>query len=1085
MYFNGKTYFNQDTNMRVVGDQRNPPPRRKGVKRKKVKKKKDGKVDMKKLKSLFGSDIIVKLLLSLVDKKSQGPNLKKEGKKVQSMRRSKGANFQSAASVKKDRLAVEKAARVEKATQKAPGETDVDVLNRLIKEVAVGGDPASLAYLKANTIPPELRNLIGQISVLGEAYFDKNLTPDKKKTLERTIIKQVVEGIGGDVRKEFIKTSKDDDDILEGFKEGVEALKKQGFTNAETIIQKKDEIEKKLTKRKEKTISPKEVKEIDKALTGLEVVLFTNTVNTENMEKNLTEEIIDDIQKKRGRKAVSEEDRIKIIMDFATSKKPELETEGDNRSFFLNYVQDGINAGNTNAQIKQKLSTQIKNLEKGKNLQNYSGEKKTEGIPKQTRADAGIFAKGAVANEPTKYNIELPDGTTQLFDGNVVNPKIKDLNKQIDRYTSGNNSKIGTRKQLLQAKRDLKVELQLFRDQLSRRNKGETFEPEKGYSLRPITIDENLDTKDLSEQLMNEGYFLPDDINLDKSENIVGIGQEGITIKSDEGFIRYENYDQNKFRKEKQSKEKADAVEKKKQRQMGIKPSEQNTDVNKLIENLPNKDRYRTGELTDIEVENLPPRLIKDYPNTKKLANKERKIKKKADDEAAKTALSTGIGGGKLNITGFGAGEGSIFNTETGAEITQEDIAEDRFSMFDAIDEGGEEINEDQADQLQDNIQKTTYLEDMTDQQIAEIQAQPEQYDEKGNLINPIDYIPKKPLTDVQKQSLTKSKRDTQAELLEKYKTDKSVLNKINIAGRKKLTARGEYTLTPQELESMTKKERTKYEKVIVNRQAITDSQYGEGGKKEADELLLLRNQGKELTSVELNKISYADRKTQGLLTEDEVKKITDSKDRKNYLKKKKVIDKQIEDLKVKDRREIIGDIVLEGSNFDRIKEQAEYFGQSRQNVYRQEVIENEADSQIALLERDNPSNLPDFAFRGDTYYSPRSDTPPREAIPPRKSNTPPRQSSGGGGVDNSINEMNKQLQSLQSFDAAGPKKDNRKKEKNIPEELRKLQESILGRRKTAKDSESDDEGEGVGFIPQDDDAPSDDDIGGDYYFEP
>ena len=40
MYFNGKTYFNQDTNLRVVADQRNPPPRRKGVKKKKTTKKK-------------------------------------------------------------------------------------------------------------------------------------------------------------------------------------------------------------------------------------------------------------------------------------------------------------------------------------------------------------------------------------------------------------------------------------------------------------------------------------------------------------------------------------------------------------------------------------------------------------------------------------------------------------------------------------------------------------------------------------------------------------------------------------------------------------------------------------------------------------------------------------------------------------------------------------------------------------------------------------------------------------------------------------------------------------------------------------
>ena len=306
MYFNGKTYFNQDTNLRVVADQRNPPPRRKGVKKKKTTKKKDGKVDMKKLKSLFGSDIIVKLILSLVDKQSRGPNLKSEGRKqlgegkVKKMRKAKGANFQTPSALKKERAVAEKKRRVDEASILKPGETQEDVLNRLIKEVAVDGDPASLAFLKANTIPPELKKLIGKMSVYGEAFLDKDITPARKKALERTIIKEVIEGVGGDVRKEFIKTATDDEDIVEGFKEGVEALKKQGYTNAETIIQKKDEIEKKLIKKREKAKTSKEVEEVEKALTGLEVIQYTGTTNTGNIEQNITEEVIDKIESKRG-----------------------------------------------------------------------------------------------------------------------------------------------------------------------------------------------------------------------------------------------------------------------------------------------------------------------------------------------------------------------------------------------------------------------------------------------------------------------------------------------------------------------------------------------------------------------------------------------------------------------------------------------------------------------------------------------------------------------------------------------------------------------------------------------------------------
>ena len=54
--------------MRVIAEQTKPKKRKKGVKKKKGK---NDKVDMRKIKSLFGQDVIVKLLLALVDKKNE------------------------------------------------------------------------------------------------------------------------------------------------------------------------------------------------------------------------------------------------------------------------------------------------------------------------------------------------------------------------------------------------------------------------------------------------------------------------------------------------------------------------------------------------------------------------------------------------------------------------------------------------------------------------------------------------------------------------------------------------------------------------------------------------------------------------------------------------------------------------------------------------------------------------------------------------------------------------------------------------------------------------------------------------------
>ena len=1026
MYFNGKTFFNQDTNMRVVGDQRNPPPRRKGVRKKKITKKKGGKVDMKKLKSLFGGDIIVKLLLSLVDKQSRGPNLKSEGRKqlgegkVKKMRQARGGgSFQTNAQVKAERAKQDKERRIAQASVIKPGETQEDVLNRLIKEVAVGGDPASLAFLKANTIPPELRKLVGKMSVYGEAYFDKDITPAKKKSLERTIIKEVINGIGGDVRKEFIKTATDDEDIVEGFKEGVEALKKQGYKNAEKIIQQKDKIEKELKEKREETTSPAEAEEVDKALTGLEVVLFTGNTNTGNLSAESTDAVIDEIQSNVGRNKQTKDKKIELLIKFAENENSTIQAPGENRNFFMKFIEDGIDLGSTNAQIKSKIKTRLKALEKGKELKEFEGKKSENVVPKATRADASIFTQGAVANKPDQYNIKLPDGTTKLFDGEKVNPNIRRLNKQIRLFEAGNQSEIGTKKELKRFKRELEEERKLFREQLVRLNEGLDFKPEPGFNKIEISKKSNDDLDKLADDLKKVGIILPEEIKFGKGETITGIGEEGYTLKSSEGFSRYIEYEQKKHRKEIDKIAKRDAVEKKQLRKAGIKVDEQKTDLQQLIEDLPNPDAYRLGILNTQEIEDLPPRLKADYPDTKKIADKEKKEKDKtaiAAPKQRKVALDDD------------EEEGTIFDKTTGRAITKEDLAADPFAAFDALGAGDNLLTQEEAEEKQrETIYGGKFFEDLTAEEIKQIQDEPVEYDSFGNIIDKFSGIPRKPKTAEEEAELKKQKKDNQTELIERYKVDKSVLKDIKIAGRKKLTTQGLYTLTKEELDSMSTKERKKYEAVIANRTAIQQSVYGEGGKEEADRLLLLRNQGKDLTDEEINKISYADRKSQGLLSDKEVEDIKDKKDKSDYFKKKKRIDDQIEAVKVRERKEIIGDTLVEGGDFDRLKEQADYFGQTRKELGLEQQQEAEEERAIDELEEQ----------LGQRYIS-----PDLSALEPEVERRPtPPKNTRGGGIDTSINAQGNQQQSL---DAAGPKKRGRPRKKK-PENIGDALNAALG----------------------------------------
>jgi len=1035
--------------MRVLADQRNPPPRRKGVRKKRVRKQK-GKINMKKLKSLFGGDLVVKLLLSLVDKQSRGPNMKSQARKelgegkVRKMKKAKGGgSFQTPAQVKADRAKREKEERIKKASIVKPGETSEDVLNRLIKEVAVGGDPASLAFLKANTIPPELRKLVGKMSVFGEAYFDENITPAKKKSIERAIIKEIIEGIGGDVRKDFIKTSKEDDDVIDGFKEGIEALKKAGYTDAEKIIQNKDDIEKKLKKKKEKSKTGEEEEEIDKAIEGLQVVNEIKTTDADELE-DLPEKQIEEIKKKVGKKKQTDTQRKNILLSFAQDINTSLLEAGDNREFFIKFIEDGIDSGAKNADIKSKMRTQLKKLAKGEELQSFKGKKEsTNVIRPPTRADADIFAKGAVVNKPDQFKIDLPDGTSRIYDGEKLNPNIKYLNKQIRLFLENKPSDIGTQKELKAKKRQLAEERKLFRNQLVSISEGEEFVIEQGYNRKQITLKDQENETKLGEILKKEGYFIPKGgIQLGKDEVIVGVGEEGYALKSKDGFIRYFDVDLKAYKKQQEAQKKADAVEKKRLRQLGIDTTEQ-TEIQQLIEDLPFKEDYNLGLLTDEQENSLPPRLKDDYKKRLQIAIKDRQ-------EQLKIESGGDTGEFKTTTLDKDFEEGNVFDRTTGRAITEQERIENPFAAFDALGEGGEDIltQEEAEEKREEQVVGTgKFLEDYTEEELQQLREGPELTDAFGKPIDPIASIPRRPKTEEEEAQRKKEKQEKQEELIERYKVDKSVLKDIKLPGRKKLAQQGLYELNTEELKTMSKKERKKYELILANRKAIVESAYGEGGKEEADRLILLRNQGKELTDEELSKISYQDRLLQGLLTEKEVKAIKDKTAKKDYLDRKKRIDEQIEAVKLRERKEIIGDTIVEGDDFDRLKEQADYYGETRKEVKEREDKDTEIEKGLEELEEALPP--PNFGFLPRTpERRPRiEETIVDKPETPKTPERPKRPKKKGAGIDNSISEQDKQQNSLE--DVAPKKKRGRPKKKPV-----KTGQELLGEIDKKKEEE-------------------------------
>ena len=801
----------------------------------KKKKGKNDKVDMRKIKSLFGQDVIVKLLLALVDKKNEGPKLKNERNRSTKMKVKKtsgrGSGLATPAQVKKERQQEEKKRRVEQATKKKAGETDIDVLQRLIQEVAVGNDPASLEYLKRNTIAPELRRSLGNISTLAEAYFSDSITQQQKKKLERQIVKQVIKGVGGEIRTDFL-TATEDEEVLKGIKDSIEALKKLGYTNPEKIIANKSKIEEKLQNDLDKAEKSEDVNDLELALEGIENVLELKSTNTDEIEETITPEQIQEVIQRTGRKPFTIEKKRSNRIEFIEKLNPALQIEGENRTIFVNKIDELIAQGKQKQAIERILGTMNKKLLKGNPVQ-----QSTETIaPKNTRGDAGIFVKGAIADsEDTKYNIEVPEQGIVLFDLFDVNKRAKYVNEQIKKYEQGLESDITSSKQKNSLVKELKSHKLIFRNQLTQINEGkDTKAPTEYDTFKNFPQDLSLD--ELIPFLRERGFGLPEDQEIYKGEKIVAVGQGGFTIQSPEGFLRYINYDQIKFKKElaKQAKE-AEKEQKLKEKlgfELSTAPESETestgtftTKIEKLLANIDKttQDRYIAGKLTDVELIGLSPILQKAYSRQKKIAQREQKKTEKAEKKKEKKAFKV-------------IDEDNIYYSKiTGRKITQEELDKNDFLLDEIIDDSGNFITEAQAKQIEIK-KKPKKASELTQQEREDLTFQ----DEFGNVIEPFDVVVD---TAKSKAESKATKKASQEKFIKEYKEgNTAMIKRILLPGKKELAEDGLYELTEKELENMSLAERKKYttiekepeveqsrnkiEQTLDEREVISDSEY-------------------------------------------------------------------------------------------------------------------------------------------------------------------------------------------------------------------------------------------------------------------
>ena len=831
MYFNNKSYFDQERNMRVIAEQPKPKKRKKGVKKKKGK---NDKVDMRKIKSLFGQDVIVKLLLALVDKKNEGPKLKNERNRSTKMKVKKtsgrGSGLATPAQVKKERQQEEKKRRVEQATKKKAGETDIDVLQRLIQEVAVGNDPASLEYLKRNTIAPELRRSLGNISTLAEAYFSDSITQQQKKKLERQIVKQVIKGVGGEIRTNFL-TASEDEEVLKGIKDSIEALKKLGYTNPEKIIANKSKIEEKLQNDLDKAEKSEDVNDLELALEGLEVVEVVKTTNTDEIEETITQEQVETVKQKAGRKKITPEKIRSARIEYMENLNPALQIEGENRTIFVNKIDELLSQGKQKQAIERILGTMNKKLLKGNPVQ-----QSTETIaPKNTRGDAGIFVKGAIADsEDTKYNIEVPEQGIVLFDLFDVNKRAKYVNEQIKKYEQGLESDITSSKQKNSLVKELKSHKLIFRNQLTQINEGkDTKAPTEYDTLKNFPQD--LSGEKLRNFLKERGFGFPVE-QIYKGEKIVAVGQGGFTVKSPEGFLRYIDYDQTKFKKElaKQAKE-AEKEQKLKEKlgfELSTAPESETestgtftTKIEKLLAEEPEvlQQQFLKGGLSEFQIRQLAPILQKAYPRQKKKVEKENKRKKKTEEK-------------KEEPKAFDTIDETVYYSKiTGRKITQEELDKNDYLYDEIFDDSGNKITEAQAKQIE-ITRKPKKVSELTQQEREDLTFQ----DEFGNVIEPFDVVVD---TAKSKAESKATKKASQEKFIKEYKEgNKAVINRILLPGKKELAEDGWYELTEKELENMSLAERKKYttiekepeveqsrnkiEQTLDEREVISDSEY-------------------------------------------------------------------------------------------------------------------------------------------------------------------------------------------------------------------------------------------------------------------
>ena len=180
MYFSGKRYFQGQLLQTGYGDKSVDKPKPK--KKKKDKDKDDKNIDMRKLKSMFGNDILIQLLLKLFGDKLKGDKSDKDkrDKKPRKMKRAKGVTtgqFETKKQRDFRRKKQERDAVLAREGIKKEDETDEDYLRRLLT-----------AMMNVTETDPLLKNFINQsMTSQGGTAFPAGVAPDFKKTIAKLV----------------------------------------------------------------------------------------------------------------------------------------------------------------------------------------------------------------------------------------------------------------------------------------------------------------------------------------------------------------------------------------------------------------------------------------------------------------------------------------------------------------------------------------------------------------------------------------------------------------------------------------------------------------------------------------------------------------------------------------------------------------------------------------------------------------------------------------------------------------------------------------------------------------------------------